>query len=112
MRAGRSHVGTDGELAPARKVGPSRHQGEYAPIIVRDNHEALIDQATFDAAQAKLKTGRLAVRATEEASAAAPGVDIYATMPGSSAGNLVHGIPCRAKVSAQSSRSTGQQWLW
>src|SRR5690606_15358442 len=28
---------------------------EYAPIIVRDNHEPLIDKATFDAVQAKLK---------------------------------------------------------
>lgn len=47
------HVGADGELTTAR--GQQDHGGNYAPIIVRDNHEPLIDQATFDAVQAKLK---------------------------------------------------------
>lgn len=47
------HVGPDGELMPAR--GANNDCPEYAPIIVRDNHEPLIDKATFDAVQAKLK---------------------------------------------------------
>ena len=47
------HVGDDGELTTAR--GATKHQGGYAPIIVRDNHEPLIDKVTFDAVQAKLK---------------------------------------------------------
>lgn len=47
------HVGDDGELTTAQRSG--NRNGNYAPIIVRDNHEALIDHATFDAAQTKLK---------------------------------------------------------
>ena len=46
------HVGPDGEMVAARRNG-SEYSG-YAPIIVPDNHEPLIDKATFDAAQAKL----------------------------------------------------------
>ncbi len=46
------HVGADGELKSSRRNGAS-FDG-YAPIIVPDNHEPLIDKATFDAAQAKL----------------------------------------------------------
>ena len=47
------HVGEDGELVSSRdNAGDS---GQYAPIVVADNHEALVNQATFDAVQAKLK---------------------------------------------------------
>jgi len=46
------HVGADGELAPARSSA-APHRG-FAPIVVPDNHTPLVDQATFDAAQAKL----------------------------------------------------------
>lgn len=59
------HVGPDGELMPAR--GANDGCAEYAPIIVRDNHEPLIDKATFDAVQAKLKE-RSIVRAARTAS--------------------------------------------
>ena len=48
------HVSDDGELAPSQRSS-KRGGSDFAPIIVRDNHEPLIDQATFDAAQAKLK---------------------------------------------------------
>ncbi len=46
------HVGADGELRSNGR-NASSFDG-YAPIIVPDNHEPLIDKETFDAAQAKL----------------------------------------------------------
>ncbi|MBX3420750.1 MAG: recombinase zinc beta ribbon domain-containing protein [Pirellulaceae bacterium] len=46
-------LSTDGELTTAQRSG--KRAGEFAPIIVRDNHKALIDKSTFDAVQAKLK---------------------------------------------------------
>ena len=45
------NVGADGELTPARPEGIQH--GKYAPIIVKDNHEPLIDKPTFDAVQVK-----------------------------------------------------------
>ena len=47
------HVGPDGELISAREAKMLR--GNTAPIVVPDNHEALIDKATFDAVQTKLQ---------------------------------------------------------
>ncbi len=47
------HVGEDGEIVSSREK-INGHAG-YAPIIVPNNHEPLIDQETFDAVQAKLK---------------------------------------------------------
>lgn len=46
------HVGVDGELTPAWPEG-IQHDA-YAPIIVKDNHQALIDKPTFDAVQTKV----------------------------------------------------------
>lgn len=50
------HVGSDGEIAPAQRG--KRDHGRYAPIMVANNHEALIDEATFAAAQEQLRTTR------------------------------------------------------
>lgn len=54
-RAGLYHgVGADGELT---QVGQEFDDGDqYAPIMVPDNHEPLVDADTFDAVQAKLKS--------------------------------------------------------
>ncbi len=47
------HVGADGEIVSSRT--DVSDNGQYAPIVVPNNHEALVDQSTFDAVQAKLK---------------------------------------------------------
>ncbi len=47
------HVGNDGEIVSSRSS--SNGTSEYAPIVVPNNHEALVDQETFDAVQEKLK---------------------------------------------------------
>jgi len=47
------HVGPDGDLVSAR--GLICQNNRRAPIVVENNHEPLIDRATFDAVQAKLK---------------------------------------------------------
>ena len=46
------HVGADGEISPASRNGRD-HDG-YAPIVVPDNHEPLVDITTFESVQAEL----------------------------------------------------------
>jgi DNA invertase Pin-like site-specific DNA recombinase len=46
-------VGADGELKATK--GPRDDCDDFAPIMVPDNHEAIIDEKTFEIAQAKLK---------------------------------------------------------
>ncbi len=53
------HVGADGELTHARPE--AIQHDDYAPIIVKDNHKALVKKTIFDAVQAKRK-GRSKVR--------------------------------------------------
>jgi hypothetical protein len=45
-------VGVDGEIVQAKERLSGN--GDYAPIIVKDNHEPLVDEATFNKVQARL----------------------------------------------------------
>jgi hypothetical protein len=47
------HVGEDGELVARGER--TDNADAYAPIMVPNNHEAIVDESTFEAVQAKLK---------------------------------------------------------
>jgi len=55
-RAGRYNSIADGRIVPRSKA--DRVEQIDDPLVVHDNHEAVVDRETFDRVQAKLKTGK------------------------------------------------------
>jgi DNA invertase Pin-like site-specific DNA recombinase len=52
---GKYHAIVGGEIAPRRRTDGTKYSD---PLLIRDHHEAIVDQRTFDLAQAKLKQRR------------------------------------------------------